>query len=160
MLIKHMQKRCLMHRLFLIYSWVGASSQTLWIAQVSDILYLSLSITADRLLPVNKVEIVEKRTHLRNDIRSFCQITQHYKRVYCGGVYHLCKSSSHRSVFPGHSRVQKQITDFSSLVSISGFNKPVGNSNNTCVHVFLEVVEPFNNFCIHQGTETAPNGAL
>lgn len=103
MLIKHMQKRCLMHRLFLIYSWVEASSQTLWVAQVSDILYLSLSISADLLLPVNKVEIVEKRTHLRNDIRSFCQITKHYKRVYCGGVYHLCKSSSHRSVSPGLS---------------------------------------------------------
>lgn len=75
-------------RLFLTYSWVVAFSKTLWIVQVSDILYLSLSISADCLLPVNKVEIVKGSTQLRDNIKRFCQITCYncYKRVYCDRV--------------------------------------------------------------------------
>lgn len=43
-------------------------------------------------------------------------------------------------------RAQKQITDFISWVSISGFNQPHRENGNTCVCFLLEVVEPFNNF--------------
>lgn len=92
MLIKHMQKHCLMHRLSLTSSWVGALSKFLWIVQVSDILYLSLSISAERLLPVNKVEIVKGSTQLRDDIRSFCQITHTITSIYSVTESITCKN--------------------------------------------------------------------
>ena len=39
---------------------------------------------------------------------------------------------------------------------MSGFDKPLGKSGNTCMPVLLAVVEPFNNFRDHQSIETAP----
>lgn len=68
---------------------------------VSDILYLSLSISTDRLLPVNNVEVVKGGACQRWYKQLLSDNIYHYKLACCGGLYHLCKSSSQRSVSPG-----------------------------------------------------------
>ena len=78
--------------LSLTLSWAGALSKLFWIVQVSDILYLSLSISAERLLPVNKVEIVKGSTQLRDDIRRFCQITHTITSIYSVTESITCKN--------------------------------------------------------------------
>lgn len=117
---------------------------------VCDILYLSLSISADRLLPVNKVEVVKGGTHLSDDIRSFCQITYTITSWRAVAGYITCANQVVIDLFPRDSpQVQKQITDISSVVSSSSFNMPHGNSSNTSVLALLVVEESFNNFCNH-----------
>lgn len=160
MLIEHRQKHSLMHKLEQSRVW-GFLKQARDCWGVSDILYLSLSISAHRLLPVNKVEVVKGGARLRDDIRSFCQITYTITSWHAVAGYITCANQVVMDLFPQDSpQVLKQITDISSIVSSSGFNTPRGNSSNAFVLALLEVEESFNNFCNHQSTETAPNGVV
>lgn len=63
------------YKIFLSFSWDVAFSMALLIVQVSDIFYLTLSVSADCLLAVNKAEIVKGSTQPKDDIKSLCRMT-------------------------------------------------------------------------------------
>lgn len=87
---------------------------------------------------------------MRDDIRSFCQITYTITSWRAVAGYITCANQVVIDLFPQDSpQVQKQITDISPVVSSSSFNMPCGNSSNTFVQALLEVEESFNKFCNH-----------